>query len=338
MVLPGVPAAASGVTSALPAGFQVGHWTDRERWTGCTVVLAPENSVASCEVRGGGPGTRETDLLSPAAAVPGPQAVLLTGGSAFGLAAADGVVRWLAERDLGFQTRVAKVPLVPAAVVYDLALGDPEARPDATAGYAACEAARPEVPERGSIGVGTGCSVGKFLGMENATKGGLGYASATTNDGVTVAALAAVNALGEVLAEDGSVLAGMWERGRYVRSGDVLRERGAPLTAFRGGQGPPQARPWALESTTLICVVTDARLTKTQAWLVARSASSGVARAVAPVATPYDGDVAFCLAGGAVEADPLMIAVVAADLTAEAIRNAVRQATGAPGCPASDER
>jgi L-aminopeptidase/D-esterase-like protein len=215
------------MNEAVPGGFRVGHWTDRERWTGCTVVLAPEDGVASCEVRGGGPGTRETDLLSPAAAVPGPQAVLLTGGSAFGLTAADGVAGWHEERGLGFPTRVAKVPLVPAAVVYDLALGDPRARPDAAAGYAACEAAAPELPERGSVGVGTGCSVGKLLGMEHATKGGVGYASAEIHGGATVAALAAVNALGEVLAEDGSVLAGIWESDAYVRSSDLLRERGA---------------------------------------------------------------------------------------------------------------
>ena len=325
MVLPGLPAAAAGVSPELPAGFRVGHWTDRDRWTGCTVVLAPENCVGSCEVRGGGPGTRETDLLSPAAAVPGPQAVLLTGGSAFGLAAADGVVHWLEERGLGFQTRAAKVPLVPAAVVYDLALGDPNARPDPPAGHAACEAAAAEVPARGSVGVGTGCSVGKFLGMEHASKGGVGYASAEITGGATVAALVTVNALGEVLAEDGSVLAGSWEDGRYVRSADVLRERDAP------------ERPTG-ESTTLVCVLTDARLTKTEAWLVARSASSGVARAVTPVATAYDGDVAFCLAGGTAEADPLVVAVVAADVTAAAIRDAVREATGGPGCPASAER
>jgi L-aminopeptidase/D-esterase-like protein len=313
------------MSAVLPGLFRVGHWTDREGWTGCTVVLAPEGCVGSCEVRGGGPGTRETDLLSPAAAVPGPQALLLTGGSAFGLATADGVVSWHEQRELGFPTRVKNVPLVPAAVVYDLALGDPDARPDAAAGYAACEAAAPDAPERGSVGVGTGCSVGKFLGMEHATKGGLGYAAAEIHGGASIAALAAVNALGEVVAEDGTVLGGIWENGRYVRSSDLLRERGAPQ------------RP-ARESTTLVCILTDARLAKTEAWFVARSASSGVARAVAPVATPYDGDVSFCLAAGTEGADPLVVAVVAADVTAAAIRDAVRQATGAPGCPAASDR
>jgi L-aminopeptidase/D-esterase-like protein len=307
----------------VPAGFRIGHWTDQEGWTGCTVVLAPEGSIGACEVRGGGPGTRESDLLSPAAAVPGANAILLTGGSAFGLAAADGVVHWLEERGLGFPTRAATVPLVAAAVVYDLALGDAKARPDAAAGYAACDTAAEEPPERGSVGAGTGCSTGKFLGMEHATKGGLGLASTQIAGGAIVAALAVVNALGEVLAEDGSVLAGIrTDDGSFRRSADVLRELGRVERPLR-------------ESTTLVCVLTDAKLTKTEAWLVARSASSGVARAVTPVATSFDGDVAYCLASGAVEADPLVVSVLAAEVTAAAIRDGVRSATSAPGCPAA---
>lgn len=297
----------------LPSGFRVGHWTAPEGVTGCTVILPPEGSVGAGEVRGGGPGTRESDLLSPAAAVPGPQAVLLTGGSAFGLAAADGVVRWLEERGLGFQTRVAKVPLVAAAVVYDLAVGSPLARPDAAAGYAACGAATAEPPRRGSFGVGTGCTVGKFLGMEFASKGGVGFATTAVSGGATVAAIAAVNALGEVLAEDGSILAGIRDGDGFRRSADVLSELGRIERPVR-------------ESTTLVCVMTDARLTKTEAWLAARSASSGVARAVTPAATAFDGDVAFCLASGAVEADPLVVSVLAAEVTAAAIRDAVREA------------
>lgn len=308
----------------LPEGFTAGHWTDREGWTGCTVVLPPEGSVAACEVRGGGPGTRESDLLSPAAAALGVGAVLLTGGSAYGLAAADGVMRYLAERGIGVRTRAGIVPLVPAAVVYDLALGDPEARPDATAGYTACEAAAGAV-ERGSVGAGTGCTVGKLLGPDCWTKGGLGLARVELAVGATVAALAAVNAFGEVLAEDGSVLAGVWRDGAYRRSVDLLREGVSPLLAWR-------------ESTTLVCVLTDAALTKTQAWLAARAASAGVARAVEPSATAADGDVVYCLATGRIEADPLAVSALAAHAAAAAIRDAVRQATGAPGCPAATER
>ena len=309
--------------TGLPHGFAAGHWTDPEGWTGCTVVLAPEGSVSACEVRGGGPGTRESDLLSPASAAPGAQALLLTGGSAFGLAAADGVVRYLAERGLGFRTRAALVPLVAAAVVYDLALGDAEARPTPADAYIACEAAGAEL-ERGSVGVGAGCTVGKLLGPEHWTKGGFGVASLELAGGATVAALAAVNAFGEVIAEDGSVLAGIRRDGAFVRTADLFRE------------GVRADRPWR-EATTLVAVVTDAVLTKTEAWLVARAASAGVARAVSPSATSLDGDVAYCFASNTVEADPLAVSVLAAEVTAAAIRDAVRQATGAPGCPAVRE-
>jgi L-aminopeptidase/D-esterase-like protein len=311
--------------TALPEGFTAGHWTDREAWTGCTAILVPEASVSACEVRGGGPGTLMSDLLSPAAAPPGAQALLLTGGSAFGLAAADGMVRFLAERNVGFRTRAAIVPLVAAAVVYDLALGDASARPTADHAYAAALAATP-APERGSVGVGTGCTVGKLLGSAHWTKGGFGVASLELADGPSLAALAAVNAFGEVLAEDGSVLAGIHRDGGYVRVVDLFRA------------GVRADRPWTTEATTLVAVLTDAALTKTEAWLVARAASAGVARAVSPSATAVDGDVAFCVASGRVAADPLVLSALAAEVTAEAIRDAVRQATGAPGCPAASER
>jgi L-aminopeptidase/D-esterase-like protein len=308
------------VSRSLPAGVLVGGVTDRDGWTGCTVILCPEDSTAACEVRGGGPGTRESDLLSPAANAPGANAILLTGGSAYGLAAADGVVQYLAEQGIGFRTRAGIVPLVAGAVVFDLALGDPEARPRAEHGYAACLAASGEV-ERGSVGAGTGCTVGKLLGPDAWTKGGIGLAGRVLAGGATVAAIAAVNAFGEVLAEDGSVLAGVWEQGAYRRTVDLLAAGTAPL------------RPWR-ESTTLACVLTDAALTKTQAWLVARAASSGVARAVDPSATAVDGDVVYCVATGRHEVDALTVAAVAADVTARAIRDAVREATSAPGCPA----
>jgi L-aminopeptidase/D-esterase-like protein len=309
--------------TSLPPGFAVGHWTDREGWTGCTVVLAPEGAVAACEVRGGGPGTRETDVLSPASAAPGAHALLLTGGSAFGLAAADGVVQFLADRGVGFRTRVALVPLVAAAVVNDLALGADAARPTAESARAACETAD-DRPTVGSVGVGTGCTVGKLLGPEHWTKGGFGTASVELAGGATVTALAAVNAFGEVLAEDGSVLAGIRRDDGYVRAADLFR------------QGVRAERPWR-EATTLVAVLTDAVLTKTEAWLVARAASAGVARAVSPSATSFDGDVAFCFASGRVEADPLAASVLAAEVTAAAIRDGVRRASGAPGCPAVAE-
>ena len=311
------------MTARLPEGVLIGHWTDREAWTGCTVVLLPEGSVASCEVRGGAPGTLGTDALSPASAGVGANAILLTGGSAFGLGAADGVVRWLAERGRGYELPAGPVPIVAGAVVYDLALGSASAWPSADAGYAACEAAT-ATPERGSVGAGTGCTVGKLL-REGRTKGGLGVASLEVGGGAVLAAVAVVNAVGEVLDGDGTVLAGSWRDGGYVRSSEVLREQG-----LRGRSGR--------EATTLICVLTDARLTKTEAWLCARAAGAGMARAVTPVWTPFDGDTMFCAATNTVDADPAVVSALAADVTADAIRDAVRQATGAPECPAASER
>ncbi len=308
----------------LPPGFRVGHWTDAEGWTGCTVVLAPPGSVGSGEVRGGGPGTRESDLLSPATSTPGPQAVLLTGGSAFGLAAATGVAGWLEEQGLGHPTPAGLVPLVSAAVVFDLMLGSPDARPDAAAGHAACEAAVEDVVERGSVGAGTGCTVGKLLGREHWTKGGLGAARLAV-DGAVLTAIAAVNPVGDVLGSDGEVLAGAWRHGGYVRTVNLLAAGERPTLAAR-------------ENTTLVCLATDARLTKLQAWLVARAASAGVARAVSPCATPFDGDMTFCLASGQVEVDPMVVSALAAEVSSAAIRDAVMRATAAPGCASAADR
>lgn len=308
----------------LPSGFRLGHWSDHAGWTGCTVVLPPKGNIAACEVRGGGPGTRETDLLSPAATVQELHGVLLTGGSAYGLGAADGVVSYLAEQGIGLETPAGVIPLVSASVVYDLALGDPGACPDSSAAFAACRAATEQV-NRGSVGVGTGCTVGKVSGPEAWTKGGVGLGAMKLRSGVTIAAVAAVNAFGDVLGADGSILAGPWKEGRYERTVELL------------ATGVKPERSWG-ESTTLVCVMTDAVLTKTQAWHTARASNAGIARAVDPSATAVDGDCAYCVASGVAEDDPLVIAAVAAEVTALAIRDAVWSATGAPGCPAASER
>jgi L-aminopeptidase/D-esterase-like protein len=307
----------------LPEGVLIGHFTDRDAWTGCTVVLCPPGSVGSGEVRGGGPGTRESSLLSPAAAAPGVDALVLTGGSAFGLAAADGVMRWLAGRGRGYQTPAGPVPLVAGAVVFDLVLGGMRRDPDAEAGLAACDAASRAV-ERGSVGVGTGCTVGKLLGPAGWTKGGFGAATLAV-DGATLTALAAVNPFGEVVGADGEIIAGVWRGGRYVPTAELIREG---------------MRPWrtAREATTLACVLTDARLSKAQAWVLARAASAGIAHAVRPSGTAVDGDAAFAIATGAVDADPLVLGALVADVVADAIRDGVKSATGAPGCPAAGER
>jgi L-aminopeptidase/D-esterase-like protein len=313
------------VTIELPAGVTVGHWTDREGWTGCTAILAPPGTVSGGEIHGGAPGTREFSLLSPATATPGAQALVLTGGSAFGLAAADGAIAWLDERGIGYETPVARVPLVTAAVVFDLGLGDPGARPGAAEGYAACAAAGGDV-ERGSVGAGTGCTAGNLLGPESQTKTGLGAASLRAG-GAVLAAVAVANPLGDVRDADGRVLAGVWRDGAYVRTVDLLLEG---ITMPRGAEGRT--------GTTLVCLLTDARLSKTQAWLVARAASAGVARAVEPSATAFDGDLVTCMATGRVEADPFVVSSLAAEVAAAAIRDAARSATGAPGCPAARDR
>jgi L-aminopeptidase/D-esterase-like protein len=308
---------------ALPAGFRAGHWSDLDGATGCTVILPPTGCVAACEVRGGGPGTRESDLLSPASHAPGVQALLLTGGSAFGLHAADGVASWLEERGLGHPTRIVNVPLVFAAVVFDLPLGDPEARPGAEAGRAACDAAA-EAVERGSVGVGTGCTVGKLLGHEAWTKGGFGAASLGV-DGATVCALAAVNAVGDVLGQGGEVLAGVWRDGAYRPTTQLLLDGERPAVPMG-------------EATTLVCVLTDAGISKLEAWKVARAATSGVGRAVVPSATAVDGDLVACVAGGDADADPLVIEAAAAEAAAAAIRDAVRSADSVAGCPSARDR
>jgi L-aminopeptidase/D-esterase-like protein len=307
----------------LPTGFEVGHWTDLEARTGCTVVIAPVGTRGAVEVRGGGTGTRELEALSPLANAEGPTAVLLTGGSAFGLAAADGVVRWLERRGLGRPTSLGAIPLVPAAVVFDLAEGR-DSRPGPEAGYAACEAAAGGVPARGRIGAGAGTAVGKMLGRERATESGVGYAATQLAGGETVAAIAVANAAGDVIAEDGQVLGGpRGDRGELLRSAELMRDR-------------PQLPDWAVrpgQSTTLACVCTDASLDKRSCGIVARIASAGIARAVDPAFTPLDGDIVFCLASGPrPPAEPglanswslTVLGTVAAAVTAAAIRDAVR--------------
>jgi L-aminopeptidase/D-esterase-like protein len=308
----------------LPPGFAVGHATDPVALTGCTVVVPPPGVVAAAEVRGGGPGTRETDLLSPAAAAREVQALVLTGGSALGLHVADAVARVLRAQDRGYRTRLGHViPLVPAAVVYDLGLGAPEP-PGAAAGPEALACATAD-PARGTVGAGTGCVVGKVLGAEHATKGGVGLATDVVGP-ARLTALAVVNAFGDVLAQDGGVLAGPYADGAYRSTTELLRTGVAPP--------PPAAR----EATTLVAVLTDAAIDKTGAWLLARAASQGVARAVDPSATSVDGDATFCLAAGTAAADPLALAAVTARVVAAAIRDGVRSATGVPGCPAVGER
>jgi len=299
-----------------PDGFSIGHWTDGEGATGCTVVIAPAGSRGGVDVRGGGPGTRETDNIGPLAGTSEVSAVALCGGSAYGLAAADGVGHWLEDHDMGYRTPAGLVPIVPAAVLYDLAEGDAKARPDADAGYAACDAAEPGVPERGRVGAGTGAAVGKILGREHSTPAGIGFAAARSGAGETVAALAAVNAFGDVIGEDGQVIGGTTAAGGEMRTADHIAAM----------KGPPDWTRLEERNTTLVCVITDAALDKAACTRVARMASGGVARAVDPVFSDVDGDVVFCLSSGSGVTNrftPIAIGTIAATVTAAAIRDSI---------------
>lgn len=298
----------------------MGHAAKAGRATGCTVVLCPQGVICGAAVRGGAPGTRETDLLRPENTVQQVHAVLLSGGSAFGLDAASGVMRWLDERGHGLLVGPARVPIVPAAVLFDLWHGDFKIRPDADTGYAACEMATAQPPAQGKAGAGLGASVGKWFGIERASPGGIGTASLQLA-GITVAALVAVNAVGDVLHEDGSVLAGALHPGSAEFVGRFVGSTGSLLA----GAGP--ARIMAGMATTIGVVATDAVLDKAQATQLACLAHHGLARAVNPL-TPHDGDSFFALATGAAgrAGDMSALGTMAAEAVARAIRNAVRAA------------
>ena len=293
------------------SGVALGHAHDALARTGCTVVLLPERTTCAVDVRGGAPGTRETDLLAPMATVPHADALLLTGGSAFGLAAADGVMRWLRGHGRGFVTTHGRVPIVPAAVLYDLGVGDPARWPDSAMGYAACENATAAPVAEGQVGAGTGAMVGKLLGLEHATPGGVGSAALRLANGTTVAALAVTNALGDVYAPDSTrILAGArGPDGSYVAMAQALRSQQF-ITTFG--------------NTTLCIVATDAPLDKAGCQKLAQMAQDALPRTIRPVHTPFDGDVVFAAATGSAEATPLIIlGTVAADLLAEAISRSV---------------
>ena len=306
------------------AGIEVGHHTLAARPTGCTVVLTEAGAAAAVDVRGASPGTRETALLDPRNSIQQVHAVVLSGGSAFGLAAADGVMRYLDERGVGYRTRAARVPIVPAAILYDLGVGDPAVRPGADCGYRAARAARADGVDEGSVGAGAGATVGKLGGPGRAMKGGVGTALIELPDGLQVAALMAVNAVGDVHdPATGALIAG-------VRSGDGRRLVGAGALLREPAPDAPG------ENTTIGVVATNAALDKAQLGVVARMAHDGLARAVRPAHTPVDGDTIFALSTGGREApaDLLRIGALAAEATAEAIVRGVRAARGLPGYPA----
>ena len=296
----------------------MGHFTDPRRPTGCTAILCKAGAVAGVDVRGAAPGTRETDLLNPTNLVQHVHGIMLAGGSAWGLDAATGAMRWLEEQGVGMDIVVGRVPIVPAAVLFDVLVGDMRIRPDAAAGYAACEAATTADPAEGNVGAGTGAALGKIFGIQRAMKGGIGTASVTV-DGVTVGALIACNALGDVIDPDtAQVIAG-------ARTDDGLRLRDTRRALLRGD--PPQPL-LAGTNTTIGVVATDAVITKVQAHRLAVAAHDGLARSINPVHTMSDGDTLFSLGTGrsGKSLGMMVLATMAAEATAIATARAARAA------------
>jgi L-aminopeptidase/D-esterase-like protein len=299
-------------------GLRVGHATNEAAITGCTVVLATDGAIAGVDVRGAAPGTRETDLLRPGSLVERVHAICLAGGSAFGLAAADGVMGWLAERGIGFPTEGGPVPIVPAAILYDLGIGRADVRPTAVDGAAACDAAeRGHGPIEGSVGAGTGATVGKLSGPEGVRMGGVGMAGRRLPEGRVLAAMAVCNALGSVVGRDGRVIAGP--------SRDSM----------------PKATPSHLEHTTLCVIATDADLDRSQCHRLAQIGHDALARSIVPVHTLYDGDTVFALSTASGEAMPpaafMGLGIAAVELLSEAIERSVLSATSRGGVPAVGE-
>ena len=310
-------------------GIKVGHYTDLDAATGCTVVLCPPGTTGAVDVRGGAPGTRETDLLQAHNLVAEVSAVILSGGSAFGLATADGVMRWHSERGLGYQSRSGVVvPIVPAAILFDLTIGQPGIRPDAAAGYQACEAASADPVAMGSVGAGTGARIAAISGNERASKGGIGAAALALPNGLVVAALMAVNAVGNVIGEDGRILAGL-----RAQDGAGFVSVLVEMTRMSAAS----AASAASENTVIGVVATNGRLNKAQAQKVAQMAHDGIARAINPAHTMYDGDTIFALATGDIAADTTLVGAYAAEVVAAAIRRAALRATSLAGIRAAAE-
>jgi L-aminopeptidase/D-esterase-like protein len=302
------------------AGIEVGHFTDTRRPTGCTVVIAREGAVGGVDVRGAAPGTRETDLLAPTHLVDRVHGILLAGGSAWGLDAATGVVQWLEEQGVGYPAGPVRLPLVPGAVLFDLLVGDATIRPDAAAGYRACELASTKAPEEGNVGAGAGAVVGKIFGIERAMKGGIGTASVTV-DGITVGALIACNALGDVIDTD----TGLPIAGARTRNGKSLIDSRRALL-----RGEPPKTILAGTNTTIGVIATDAVITKAQASRLATVGHDGLARSINPVHTMSDGDTLFALGTGRAGKSPgmMVLGTMAAEAVALAVVRAIRAAQG----------
>jgi L-aminopeptidase/D-esterase-like protein len=306
-------------------GVLVGQVSDMDAMTGCTVLVFPDGAVGGVDIRGSATGTREIDTLSALHVTPLVHAITLAGGSAFGLDAAGGVMRALEAQDIGFPTRAARVPLVPAAILYDLGIGSAACRPDAEMGYAACQAASAGVVEEGNAGAGTGATVGKLFGMAQAMKGGIGTASQCVHDTLWMGALVACNAFGDVRDPlTGQVLAGTRQAPDSMTCADTARLLRDGVRPRGGGESG---------NTTLAVVATNAQLTKPQAQKLAQLAQHGLVRGLSPAHTVFDGDIVFAVSTGSVAADLTQLGVIAADLLAICLARAVRTARSLSGVP-----
>jgi L-aminopeptidase/D-esterase-like protein len=319
-------------------GLLVGHAQNDEALTGCTVILYEKGAVGGVDQRGGAPGTREIDALHPMHLVSKVHGVVLAGGSAFGLDAATGVMRYLEERGVGFDTRIAKVPIVPSAILFDLGIGRPDVRPDAAMGYLACQNASSDPPAEGNVGAGTGATVGKILGPSQCMKSGIGTASMEIGAGVIVGAIAAVNAFGDVIdPSSGQIIAGARSKdvgplhigapGYFADTLQVMQSLIGRTALGFGGRG----------NTVIGVVATNAKLDKEQANKVAQMAHDGLARTIRPAHTMVDGDTIFALATGEHSADVNIVGAYAAEVFAQAILRAVRSAKSVAGIPAISE-
>jgi L-aminopeptidase/D-esterase-like protein len=311
-------------------GIKVGHFTESRRPTGCTVILYERGAVAGVDVRGSAPGTRETDLLKPTNLVDRVNAIVLSGGSAFGLDSATGVMKYLEEHDSGYPTANGKVPIVPAAILYDLGVGDGKIRPNADAGYRACTNAKPGPVDEGSVGAGAGATVGK-LGGGKPMKGGIGTSSIRLPNGLIVGAIVAVNCVGDVIdPKTGKIVAG-------ARSADGKAFLNI-METFRAGRGVVQT-PAPGQNTTIGVIATNARFDKTQMTKIAEMAHDGMARAINPTHTPSDGDTLFAMSTGAANtpANLTAIGALAAEAVSEAILRAVKKAKSVPGFPSFND-
>jgi L-aminopeptidase/D-esterase-like protein len=318
-------------------GIKVGHAQDLEAITGCTIVLCEDGAVGGVDQRGGGPGSREHALLDPLNHTENKKVhgVMLSGGSAFGLDAAGGAMQYLEERDIGYQTFIARVPIVPSAILFDLGIGDPNTRPDKQMGYQSCLNASDQPPAQGSVGAGTGATVGKLLGIAQATKGGIGTASMEIGGGVIVGAIVAVNAMGDVIdPETNQIIAGT----RSLKKGPISiggQEIFADsLTIMRSLVGRTILGLAAKANTVIGVLATNARLDPAQTNKLAQMAQNGVVRTIRPAHTMHDGDTIFALATGEKKADVNIVGAFAAQVMAQAVLNAVKNAASLGGVPA----